>query len=142
MRTSLTDLLATQRIILADGATGTNYFQAGLTSGEPPETWTTDRPDEVTSLHQRFVDAGADIILTNTFGCNPQRLKLHNAQDRTYELAKRAAQLARSVADKAERPVAVAGSVGPTGDIFEPMGTLTHDIAVAAFTTQIHGLRD
>ena len=129
-------------MLLADGATGTNYFAAGLTSGEPPEFWTTDRPDEVTALHQRFVDAGADIILTNTFGCNPQRLKLHNAQDRTYELAKRATELARKVADAADRPVVVAGSVGPTGELFEPMGALTHSVAVASFTEQMRGLRD
>lgn len=142
MRTSLSALLATDRVLLADGATGTNYFQAGLTSGEPPEFWTTDRPDEVTKLHQQFVDAGADIILTNTFGCNPHRLKLHNAQDRTYELAKRAAELARRVADAANRPVVVAGSVGPTGELFEPMGALTRDTAVESFTTQMHGLLD
>ena len=142
MRTSLAALLESRRVLLADGATGTNYFNAGLTSGEPPEFWTTDRPEEVTGLHQRFVDAGADIILTNTFGCNPQRLKLHNAQDRTYELAKRAAELARKVADAAERPIVVAGSVGPTGELFEPMGALTHEIAVASFTLQIRGLRD
>lgn len=142
MRTSLSALLASNRVLLADGATGTNYFDAGLTSGEPPEFWTVDRPEEVTGLHQRFVAAGADIILTNTFGCNPQRLKLHNAQDRTYELAKRAAELARHVADSANRPVVVAGSVGPTGELFEPMGALTHEIAVASFTTQMRGLRD
>ena len=142
MRTSLSDLLASNRILLADGATGTNYFQAGLTSGDPPEFWTTERPEEVTNLHQKFVDAGADIILTNTFGCNPQRLKLHNAQDRTYELARRAAELARTVADAAARPVLVAGSVGPTGEIFAPMGTLTREIAVASFTTQMRGLLD
>ena len=142
MRTSLSSLLASNRVLLADGATGTNYFRAGLTSGEPPEFWTTDRPDEVTRLHQQFVDAGADIILTNTFGCNPQRLKLHNAQDRTYDLAKRAAELARKVADAADRPIVVAGSVGPTGELFEPMGALTHGIAVASFTTQMRGLLD
>jgi 5-methyltetrahydrofolate--homocysteine methyltransferase len=142
MRTSLSALLASHRVLLADGATGTNYFSAGLASGEPPEFWTTDRPDEVTGLHQRFVDAGADIILTNTFGCNPQRLKLHNAQDRTYGLAKRAAELARKVADAADRPIVVAGSVGPTGELFEPMGALTHEVAVASFATQIRGLRD
>jgi 5-methyltetrahydrofolate--homocysteine methyltransferase len=142
MRTSLSALLSSNRVLLADGATGTNYFAAGLTSGEPPEFWTTDRPDAVAGLHQRFVDAGADIILTNTFGCNPQRLKLHNAQDRTYELAKRAAELARKVADAASRPIVVAGSVGPTGELFEPMGALTHEIAVASFTTQMRGLRD
>jgi 5-methyltetrahydrofolate--homocysteine methyltransferase len=142
MRTSLSALLASRRVLLADGATGTNYFKAGLTSGEPPEFWTTDRPDEVTGLHQQFVAAGADIILTNTFGCNPHRLKLHSAQDRTYELAKRAAELARAVADAADRPVVVAGSVGPTGELFEPMGALTHSAAVASFTEQMRGLRD
>jgi len=142
MRTSLSALLANGRVLLADGATGTNYFKAGLTSGEPPEFWTVDRPDEVAGLHQRFVDAGADIILTNTFGCNPHRLKLHNAQDRAYELAKRAAELARTVVDAADRPIVVAGSVGPTGELFEPMGALTHEAAVASFATQMRGLRD
>ncbi|MGH8314074.1 MAG: betaine--homocysteine S-methyltransferase [Steroidobacterales bacterium] len=142
MRTSLSDLLALRHVLLADGATGTNYFQAGLTSGEPPEFWNVDRPENVTRLHQQFVDAGADIILTNTFGCNPHRLKLHNAQDRAYELAKRAAELARSVADGAARPVVVGGSVGPTGELFEPMGMLTKDTAIASFTAQLNGLRD
>ncbi len=142
MRISLAELLAAKPVLLADGATGTNYFQAGLSSGEPPEFWNVDRPEEVTGLHQRFVDAGADIILTNTFGCNPHRLKLHAAQDRAYELAKRAAQLARSVADGAPRPVVVAGSVGPTGELFQPMGALTHESAVASFRTQLEGLRD
>jgi 5-methyltetrahydrofolate--homocysteine methyltransferase len=142
MRTTLSDLLAAKHVLLADGATGTNYFSAGLTSGEPPEFWTVDRPEEVRGLHQRFVDAGADIILTNTFGCNPHRLKLHNAQDRAYELAKLAAELARSVADAAARPVVVAGSVGPTGELFEPLGALTKEAAVASFSAQLEGLRD
>jgi 5-methyltetrahydrofolate--homocysteine methyltransferase len=142
MRTTLSDLLHKKAVLLADGATGTNYFKAGLNSGEPPEFWNVDRPEEVTGLHQRFVEAGADIILTNTFGCNPHRLKLHNAQDRTYELAKQAAQLARAVADRATRPVVVAGSVGPTGELFEPMGALTREAALASFTRQLEGLRD
>lgn len=142
MRTSLSDLLATGRTLLADGATGTNYFMDGLTSGEPPEFWTVDHPERVKGLHQRFVDAGADIILTNTFGCNPHRLKLHKAQARTFELAKRAAELAREVADAAPRPVVVAGSVGPTGELFEPLGALTHEAAVASFADEIRGLRD
>ena len=142
MRTSLSELLAAGRVLLADGATGTNYMMNGLGPGEPPEFWVTDRPDDVMSLHQQFVDAGADIILTNTFGCNPHRLKLHNAQARTYELAKGAAELARRVADAAPRPVVVAGSVGPTGELFEPMGALNHADAVASFADEIRGLRD
>jgi len=141
VRASLQDLLDTGRTLLADGATGTNYFAAGLQSGEPPEFWTTDHPERVTALHQQFVDAGADIILTNTFGCNPHRLKLHKAEARTHELAKGAAELARSVADAAARPVVVAGSVGPTGELFEPLGALTHDAAVASFGEQIRGLQ-
>ncbi|MEI8239124.1 MAG: betaine--homocysteine S-methyltransferase [Actinomycetota bacterium] len=142
MRVSLSDLLATGKVLLADGATGTNYFAAGLESGEPPEFWTVDHPERVVALHQQFVDAGADIILTNTFGCNPHRLKLHKAQDRAYDLARAAAELARSVADATDRPIVVAGSVGPTGELFEPMGALTHDAAVASFSTQMRGLLD
>ncbi|MEY3986888.1 MAG: betaine--homocysteine S-methyltransferase [Actinomycetota bacterium] len=142
MRTSLQDLLALGRPLLADGATGTNFFKVGLESGEPPEFWITDHPDRVTGLHQQFVDAGADIILTNTFGCNRHRLKLHNAQARVHELAAGAARLARSVADTASRPVVVAGSVGPTGELFEPLGALTHDEAVDAFAEQIEGLKE
>ena len=142
MRTSLQDLLALGRPLLTDGATGTNYFKVGLEAGEPPEFWITDHPDRVVGLHQQFVDAGADIILTNTFGCNRHRLKLHNAQARVHELAAGAAKLARSVADAASRPVVVAGSVGPTGELFEPLGALTHDEAVDAFAEQIEGLKE
>ena len=142
MRTSLSALLATGKIILADGATGTNYFALGLTSGEPPEFWLDSHPERVTGLHQQFVDAGADIILTNTFGANRHRLKLHNAQARTYELAKRAAELARQVADACARPVVVAGSVGPTGELFDPLGALTPEEAIDTFEEQIRGLKD
>ncbi len=142
MRTSLSELLATGKIILADGATGTNYFALGLTSGEPPEFWLDSHPERVTGLHQQFVDAGADIILTNTFGANRHRLKLHNAQARTYELAKRAAELARQVADACARPVVVAGSVGPTGELFDPLGALTPTEAIDTFEEQIRGLKD
>lgn len=142
MRTTLSDLLATGKTILADGATGTNYFALGLTSGDPPEFWLDSHPDRVAGLHQQFIDAGADIILTNTFGCNRNRLKLHNLQARTYELAKRAAEIARGVADRCARPVCVAGSVGPTGELFEPLGALTSEIAIEAFEEQIRGLKD
>ena len=142
MRTSLADLLASRDVLLADGATGTNYFQRGLGSGYPPELWNFEHPERVVGLHQEFVDAGADIILTNTFGGTAQRLKLHDAQDRVFEISKRAAELARSVADAADRPVVVAGSVGPTGELFEPMGKLTEEVAIASFREQIRGLKD
>jgi 5-methyltetrahydrofolate--homocysteine methyltransferase len=140
VRTSLEALLATANVVLADGATGTNYFRMGLESGEPPELWNVDHPERVQELHRAFVDAGADIILTNTFGGNRHRLKLHHAEDRVFELNRRAAELAREVADAAPRPVVVAGSVGPTGELFAPLGALTDDDALDAFTEQIRGL--
>jgi 5-methyltetrahydrofolate--homocysteine methyltransferase len=141
-RTSLSELLTTRKVLLADGATGTNYFQMGLSSGEPPELWNVHHVERVVALHQQFVDAGADIILTNSFGGTRQRLQLHHAQDRVHELNRLAAQHARTVADRTDRPVIVAGSVGPTGELFSPLGALTHDVAVASFREQIEGLRD
>ena len=141
MRTSLSELLSSRAVLLADGATGTNYFDAGLLSGEPPEFWNVDHPERVKSLHQRFVDAGADIILTNTFGCNRHRLALHKAESRVFELAKLAASLACEVADASDRPVCVAGSVGPTGSLFEPLGALTESEAIDVFAQQIEGLK-
>ncbi len=142
MRTTFDDLLALHRPLLADGATGTNFFGMGLGPGEPPELWNVEQPHKVTALHQAFVDAGADIILTNTFGCNRYRLDLHGNGDRTYEIAKRAAELAGAVAAAAGRPVLVAGSVGPTGELIEPLGKISEDDAFRAFVEQAEGLRD
>jgi methionine synthase I (cobalamin-dependent) len=99
------------------------------------------QPEKITKLHQDFVDAGADIILTNSFGGTRHRLKLHDAQDRVFELNKKAAELARAVADKAGRKVIVAGSVGPTGELLVPLGALTFEDAVEAFKEQIEGLK-
>jgi 5-methyltetrahydrofolate--homocysteine methyltransferase len=141
MRTSLADLLATKDVLLADGATGTNFFQRGLMSGHAPELWNEEHPEHVRWLHQQFVDAGADIILTNSFGGTAQRLKLHHAEDRVIELNQRAAELAREIVDGADRPIVVAGSVGPTGELFEPLGALTEEVAIASFREQIQGLK-
>lgn len=139
---ALTELLNKRTFLLADGATGTNYFAMGLQSGDPPEMWNVEYADRVEALHQQFVDAGADIILTNTFGCNRRRLMLHKVEDRAKELNIAAAKIARKVADNAGRPVIVAGSVGPSGDLLTPLGELTYEDAVAVFKEQMDGLRD
>ena len=128
--------------ILADGATGTNLFDRGLISGEAPELWNVDRPDDIEALHKGFVDAGSDLILTNSFGGNSYRLKLHNAQDRVYELNHAAASIARRVADESGRTIAVAGSIGPTGELFDPLGPLTVEEAANEFEKQAQGLAD
>lgn len=136
------EMLQEHPYLIADGAMGTNLFKRGLESGDAPELWNVDHPERIESVHQEFVDAGSDIILTNSFGCNKFRLKLHNAESRVYELAKAAAQIARKVADSADRKVLVGGSMGPSGELLEPVGTLTFDDAKNAFAEQARGLVD
>ena len=141
-RPSFTEALATRPWLLADGATGTNYFQMGLESGDAPEMWNFDHAERVRSLHRRFIEAGADIDLTNTFGGNRHRLKLHNAQDQVREINVAAAKHARAEADNAGRTVYVGGSIGPTGEIMEPVGTMSHAEAVKAFAEQAMALKE
>ena len=142
MTDALTRMLATRDWILADGATGTNLFNMGLQSGDAPEMWNDAHPDRIRSLYRSAVDAGSDLFLTNSFGGNAARLKLHGAQKRARELSRIAAEIGREVADRCERPVIVAGSVGPTGEIMAPMGALTHDLAVEIFHEQAEGLKE
>lgn len=138
------ELIAEKGWVLSDGATGTNLFGRGLETGYPPELWNVERPDDVLWLHDSFLDAGSDLILTNSFGGTAFRLKLHEAQDRVAELNFAAAQLARQAADahsaKTGRTIVVAGSIGPTGELFEPLGALTHADAVSSFREQADAL--
>ena len=135
-------LLAERDWLLADGATGTNLFNMGLGAGAPPEFWNVDEPAKITSLYKSAVDAGSDLFLTNSFGGNAARLKLHNAANRARELSRISAEIGRNVADRADHKVIVAGSVGPTGEIMAPMGQLTHEIAVEMFHEQAEGLKE
>jgi methionine synthase I (cobalamin-dependent) len=140
MTDRLTSLLAQRPWLLADGATGSNLFDRGLQSGDAPELWNAEHPERIAQLHRAFVEAGADIILTNSFGGTRHRLKLHKAEDRVAELNEKAARLARNEADRAAHTVLVAGSMGPTGEILEPLGPLSLDAARAAFAEQAGAL--
>ena len=141
MSNLFTTLLAERGTLLADGATGTNLFNMGLMSGDAPELWNVDEPQNILKLYQGAVDAGSDLFLTNSFGGNASRLKLHGAEKRVHELNRVSAELGREVADKAQRKVVVAGSVGPTGEIMEPVGTLSHSVAVEMFHEAADGLK-
>ncbi|WP_299504975.1 betaine--homocysteine S-methyltransferase [uncultured Roseobacter sp.] len=141
MTNPMIELLNAKGTLLADGATGTNLFNMGLMSGDAPELWNTDEPQKIKALYAGAVEAGSDLFLTNSFGANASRLKLHNAEKRTHELARVSAEIARDVADTAGRPVIVAGSVGPTGEIMEPVGTLSHALAVEMFHEAADGLK-
>ena len=140
------DHLSAKQILLGDGATGTNYFALGLETGHPPEFWNEEHPEHVLGLHQRFLEAGSDLILTNSFGGTSYRLKLHQAEDRVAPLNRKAAELARQAvarhADRTGRQALVAGSMGPTGELFAPLGMLDHGAAVAAYTAQAEALAE
>lgn len=145
--TVLHDLVARKGFALIDGATGTELFRRGLGSGDPPEAWNVDQPDRIRSAYQAYVDAGSDIFLTNSFGGTHFRLALHKLDDRVHELNQAAARLGREVADAAMaaepgRTILVAGSMGPTGELLEPMGSMTPAACAAAFTEQAEGLAD
>ncbi len=139
---ALSKLLAERDWILADGATGTNLFAMGLEAGEAPELWNADQPAKIRALYDGSINAGSDMFLTNSFGGTASRLKLHNAQDRVRELNRIAAEIGREAADASGRTVVVAGSVGPTGDIMEPVGGLSHASAVEMFEEQASGLME
>lgn len=137
----LSRLLADRSYLVADGATGTNLFAMGLQTGDCPELWAVDHPDRVAANHRGFIAAGSDIILTNSFGGTANRLRLHAADGRVHELNAAAASIARAEADKAGRPVVVAGSMGPTGDLYQPLGPLTVAEATEAYADQARALK-
>lgn len=133
-------MLQEKPFLLADGATGTNLFSMGLQTGDSPEFWNADHPDRVTRHYESFIEAGSDLVLTNTFGGNCYRLELHGGEKRVTELNERAAKLLRDSVDRSGRRVIVAGDIGPTGEIFEPTGTLSVEAAAEAFAEQAQAL--
>ena len=138
---SLLDALA-ERVLVGDGAMGTQLQSAGLEPGACGEAWNVDHPDRVASHYRSFIDAGSDIVLTNTFGGTRYRLKLHSAENRVHELNHAAAAILREVVESYDRDIIVAGSIGPTGEILAPLGDLEPGDAVEAFAEQALALAD
>lgn len=126
-------------VIILDGATGTQLQKLGLPAGMAPELWNLQNPEAVKQHYQQYIDAGADAILTNSFGGTRARLALENAADQVHDINVAAARLAREVAGPDKL---VLGSVGPTGQLMEPMGELTFDTAVAYFAEQAVALAE
>ncbi|NLE53115.1 MAG: betaine--homocysteine S-methyltransferase [Chloroflexi bacterium] len=140
MQTSLQSLLDTGQPIVADGGMGSMLIAQGLRQGEPPELWNVEHPERVRQIHRDYLEAGAQIILTNSFGGNRIRLGRSKLAERAEELNRAAAELARAEADAINRMVVVGGSMGPTGEMLEPYGELPFDDAVAAFEEQARAL--
>ena len=128
-------------VLVSDGAMGTMLQERGLTDGGAPELWNVEHADVVESILEAYAANGAQLITTNTFGGTRPRLQMHDLQDRCHELNKAGAEVARRVADR-HPGVFVMGDVGPSGELMEPMGTLTPEDAQALFAEQMQGLVD
>jgi 5-methyltetrahydrofolate--homocysteine methyltransferase len=137
--TTFIDRLSQPGVLIADGATGTMLQLAGLPSGVPPERWNLDNPEAVRSLHRSYIQAGAQIILTNTFGGTRKRLERGQMGSRVHEINLTAARLAR---ETASNQILVFGDIGPTGDLLKPYGPLVYSEAVEAFQEQAAALAE
>ena len=145
MENLIKDFKKKNNILLADGATGTNYFSSGLQPGDPPELWNLKNSNDVLNLHKEFILAGANIILTNSFGANSSRLKFHNIENMVKEINFVSAKLARKAISSTHklRNVLVGGSIGPTGEIFESNGGyFKYEDATEVFYNQAISLKE
>ena len=146
MTATLHDLIAFKGYVVADGAMGTQLFAAGLEPGESPESWNLTHTEELQAIHGAYLDAGADLVVTNSFGGNRFRLALHGLEDRCEQLNEASARIARRAVDALARRTGhaglVAGSMGPTGELLAPMGDMTAQECRAAFAQQAAGLAE
>lgn len=137
MQTDLVVRLKGGEIIIADGATGTALMAAGLPPGMPPELWNVEQAEQIRKLHRSYLDAGSQIILTNTFGGNRIKLGAAGFGERVSELNHAGSKLAR---DAAGQRAFVAGDIGPTGELMAPLGKLTSERAIEVFAEQAQAL--
>lgn len=139
MTLTLFQHLQSGSLLIADGATGTMLMSAGLPAGSAPELWNVERPDQIIALHHAYLEAGSQIILTNTFGGSRIKLDKFGLGERTRELNLAAVALAKQAC---QGQAYVAGDIGPSGELMQPMGMLTYDLALQAFAEQAAALAD
>jgi len=131
--------LSDKKILLSDGAWGTEFSKRGLGAGQAPEALNLSDPDTVRNVAKSYVDAGADIVLTNSFGGNPFKLEKAGLGNQVEEINRQATALSREAAG--ERAL-VFGSIGPSGEFLEPIGTLKEGELVTAFAKQAKALAE
>ena len=127
-------------IIICDGAMGTYLNQKGVSYEHCFDELNLSKPDLIGEIHREFIEAGAEIIETNTFGANFIRLASHGFETRVREINIKAAKIAREARDISGQDVLIAGSIGPLGKHLEPYGKISHQIASDVFLKQIESL--
>lgn len=111
--------LSRQRVVLFDGAMGTMLFSHGLPLGTPPELWNLSHPEIVLKIHQKYIQAGADVVQTNTFGASRLKLRKSGMEKKIEKINESAVKIARKTCPEGKY---VAGNIGPSGDFLEPVG--------------------
>jgi 5-methyltetrahydrofolate--homocysteine methyltransferase len=134
VKMNLLDRLKTGKILVSDGATGTNLQQVGMERGKSAEDWVLENPQAIMDLEQQFIEAGSEIILTCTFGATKLRLAASGLADKVVEINQKAVALAKKAI--AGRNIFIAGSIGPTGSMMQPLGPLSVEDARATFGEQ------
>jgi 5-methyltetrahydrofolate--homocysteine methyltransferase len=137
MKKSLLETLRERRLV-CDGAMGTQLMLAGLANGDCGEAWNLSHPDRVLAIQRRYADAGADCLITNTFGGSRLMLKRHGHVDDLRAINQAGARIAREAFGGREG--FVLGDLGPLGAILEPYGDLSQDDAQAAYEEQARAL--
>ncbi len=128
-----------QGVFVLDGAMGTQLIARGVEPGRCNDWLNVELPNMVLDVHRTYIGAGADAIITNTFGANRYALGRHGCADKAFEINKAGARVAREAAGEG---CYVLGDIGPTGDFLEPLGTLKRDQVREAFVEQVEGLRE
>ena len=134
---SLLTALKNKKVLISDGAWGTFLHERGLQPGECPELWNSTHRDDVFAIAKSYIDAGADIILTNSFGGSPAKLEHYGLQDRTAELNETAAAISREAAGGDHL---VLGSIGPTG-VMLMLGEVSEETLYDGFCVQAEALK-
>lgn len=137
---SFLDRIRAGQTLVSDGATGTNLQQRGLAAGKAGEYWVVERPDEILRLHRDFIAAGSDVILTCTFGATSIMLEKDGWADRAVEINRKAAAIAQEAVKGTD--VLVGGSMGPTGQMLVPLGTLQEEDCYNSYVQQAKTLAE
>lgn len=126
--------LLKEKVLVLDGAMGTMLQNKGMNPGDCPEQFGVDHPEILTDIHRQYVEAGSDIIQSNTFGANSYKLSEYNLKNRVKEINAEAIRIARKAAGSR---ALVAASVGPSGKILKPMGDVEFDELYSAYQEQM-----
>jgi len=130
------------KALVCDGAMGTMLQKYGLSAGECPEYWNLTQADKLMAVHKEYIEAGADIIITNTFGASSLKLSKFNLEGKLEDINISGAKNARAAVKKSGKKVYVAGDIGPTGSLLEPLGFLKVEEAYEAFKNQALALQE